>query len=226
MLDNYFITSLCSYFIYYSISYLLYRKKYIEKYNWNVITYIMSTINSIICIKMSLSEILFNPNVGDFYEMSENGSKGLYQLSSYLFIDGLFGLYFFKFEIKDMMTFIHHIIGGLGVFLIAYHRKAFGIGCYFAMTELSTPLLNISWYFYVNNIKGKFVDTTFLTAYILFILSRIVTFPFLLMYIGYNEHNINFLTLFEKSYVYYGSYILISLNLIWFIRFSRKIFKF
>ena len=159
----------------------------------------------------------FNMKMFDLYYVADEASLNtLYAFSSYLFIDGLFILPDFKkTDVPIILSLLHHFIGGLGIYLIAYNKMGFFLGFYFAMTELSTPLLNLSWFFRRPELLKIF--------YALFFCSRILTIPILLYYLHTNTVEIGKLNFINSHMSFYGSYLLIALNLTWFIFLTKKV---
>ncbi len=126
---------------------------------WNIFTRIGSTINAIQCFYMVLSVIKsygYDNYYYLFYWGDEYVIKSLYWFSAYLFVDGIFHLVSFynKPNTQFFTSIIHHFVGGIGIYLMAKERLGFGFGIYFAWTEISTPLLNISWILYTYKIEN------------------------------------------------------------------------
>lgn len=185
---------------------------------------LFSMINSLQCIYMAF--YYFDNNyLNLLYIGNDYVVNSLFWFASYLFVDGLFKIktVFTNCDTKELTSLLHHFVGGLGIFMIAYSRKGLGLGIYFAFTELSTPFLNISWLAYTHNYKHT--KWLFLLFYITFILSRIITIPFLFYYLLYNQELIDELVWYDYSMVYGGCLTLILLNIIWFIMLSRMIKK-
>lgn len=205
-------------FTLYLITFLFTRKL---RYTWDIFTRIVSTINSIQCI-MSVFHSLSDSK---YYDLNYTGTldfqNSLLWFSTYLFIDGVFIVFHSKrITTSDVTSVLHHFVGSYGIYLIASQRQGLGLGIYFALTEISTPLLNLSWVYYTNGIKNKLV---FLSFYIVFTSSRIITIPLLLNYINYNIDKINTLETVNYGMVYGGSYTLICLNLLWFVMLTTKV---
>ena len=206
-------------FIIYTISYILLFDKN-RKY-WDSFTRIISTLNSLQCFYMVYYEIfLASPNSTGMIDLNYLGSEYslnvLFEFSYYLFVDGLFQIPDLreKFSLSIILSMMHHFVGGLGIYMIADSKMGFFLGCYFAMTEISTPFLNLSWF-----IREKILFRIF---YIFFFLSRIVTIPFLLEYLELNREKIMALSGSQIFMSFYGSHALISLNLIWFVFMTKK----
>lgn len=205
----------------YSIFYIILYKK--RKY-WDSFTRIVSTFNAFNCVYMIYYETFLSPvhdqgMISLYYLASEYSLNVLFQFSYYLFVDGLFQLPDLKEKMSasTILSILHHFVGGLGIYMIANNRKGFFLGYYFAMTEISTPFLNLSWF-----IRKNFLFNIF---YAFFFLSRIITIPFLLEYLDTNTENLVKLPFQQTFMCFYGSYALITLNLIWFMFMSKKIFS-
>ncbi len=198
--------------ILYSVAYYLLKRR-----SWDIFTRIISTCNAINCVYM-VCRNLFNMKIFDLYYVADEASLNtLYLFSTYLFIDGLFMLPDFSKTMPILLSLLHHFIGGLGIYLIAYNKMGFFLGFYFAMTEVSTPLLNLSWFF-----RNPILLKLFYTA---FFCSRILTIPILLYYLNTNTESILTLNFINSRMSFYGSYLLISLNLTWFIFLTKKIIE-
>ena len=185
-----------------------------NKKSWDIFTRIVSTYNALQCLYMIYYEMFLYGKGGMsnlYYVASDYSTDSLYFFSYYLFIDGLFQL----LKFTDILSILHHFIGSFGIYLIANNRMGFFLGYYFAMTEISTPFLNLSWYF-----RNKIL---FVIFYILFTISRIFTIPFLLEYLNNNTENILTLNTIQSFMSFYGSYSLITLNSIWFIFLTKKL---
>ena len=203
-------------------------------YAWSIFTRTMSMINAIQCVIGVLSIILFKTS-GDYYDVTYIGDDRLIETLTwfyiYLLIDGSFMLLTLVSNViegktktaSDIPSLLHHFVGGVGIYLISYQRLGLGIGIYFAFTEISTPLLNISWFLYTHNIKGKWVNYIFIMFYLVFIAFRILTIPSLIEYIKINHVKIHQLSLINYIMVYLGSGVLICLNLLWFLMLTAKL---
>jgi len=153
-----------------------------------------------------------------YYKASKYSLDILFQFSYYLFVDGLFQLPDLKnFSFPLLLSILHHLVGGLGIYMIANNEMGFFLGYYFALTEISTPFLNLSWFFRK--------DFLFKIFYIFFFSSRIATFPLLLEYLSDNTEYIMLLPVQQRFMSFYGSYTLIVLNLVWFIFMTKKLIK-
>ncbi len=200
-----------------------------QKYWWDIFTRMVSMVNSIQCIYIVFRYVL--SNYTNYYHLLDLGDdefvRGLYRFAAYLLVDGIFYLpQFVQSPTVQMFTTIaHHFVGGAGILFIALERKGLGLGAYFAWTEISTPLLHVSWVLYSNKIQNTFSTLIFTAFYVVFTAARICTIPLLLLYIQHNGDLINKLTLFQSWMVYLGSYTLMGLNLIWFIMLTRKVSK-
>lgn len=219
MIDSKFL----EYFISILLLYIPIRinfESYKERYLWDCFTRICSSINAIFCITFVLSNL--NYDFYDFYYVRNYDLiSSLYMFSAYLFVDGL--LQFpIKTNVHEITSVLHHFVGGIGIYMMAERQIGLGLGLYFGATELSTPLMNISWLLYTNGIKSKFI---FGSMYITFFVSRILTIPFLLKYLYINYHTILKSGFTNFILAYFGSTILILLNLTWFIMLTKKIIK-
>lgn len=187
---------------------------------WDSFTRIISTINALQCVYMVSIEMLNDKELFIFeYQAAPYSINSLFLFSGYLCVDGIFQLpdLYTDFSFGLILSIIHHVVGGFGIYLIADARLGFYLGFYFAMTEMSTFFLNISW-FYRNYLS-------FCCFYFLFIFSRIATIPLLLTYLHKNTIPIYQLSSLESFMCFYASYALIALNCIWGIFLTMKFLK-
>jgi hypothetical protein len=218
-LESYFLTYLLAYI------YINNDKKF------NLFTRIMSTINAFICIGVIIKTLLIT-GFWHYLPVYAKGDQtlitGLTLFYSYLFVDGLFSMFHFIKNISwsNFFTIVHHFIGGYGIYLMVRDEVGFGLGIYFAATEISTPLLNLSWFIYTNksnSLKGN-EGIIFISFYITFILSRILTIPILCYYIFYNYTLINSFDWLLYIMLYTGSGCLVMLNITWTVMLTKKLF--
>ena len=200
------------------ITYLL-AYLYLPRKGWDIFTRIISTLNAWQCMYM-VSRNIFNTKIFDLYYVADQSSlNSLYLFSTYLVIDGIFLMpdLSAKFSVQTCLSLLHHFLGSLGIYLIASNQKGFFLGFYFAMTEVSTPLLNLLW-LYKNPILLKIF-------FYLFTVCRIITIPILLLYLHFNKTQIQNLSPLNCFMSFYGSYALIFLNLVWFHFLKKKVFE-
>jgi len=201
----------------YTVAYYKTRK---NRKLWDNFTRVMSTLNAFQCLYMVYYEIFCvkEKRILDLYYLASDYSlNSLHLFSYYLFVDGVFQLpdLINHFSFSMLLSVIHHFVGGLGIHLIAENKMGFFMGMYFAMTEISTPFLNLSWYFRYNFL--------FIIFYFFFVVSRIFTIPFLLEYLEMNTDKIMSLVPLQSFMSFYGSYSLIILNSIWFTFLTKKV---
>lgn len=195
----------------YSLAYVFLKNKY-----WDIFTRIISTLNALQCTYLFLSNLTNTKMFDLLYVASPSSLSSLYYFSFYLLIDGVFLIPFLKpFSIQNTLSLLHHLVGSLGIYLIASNRKGFFLGFYFSLTEISTPLLNLSWFFRHPRLL--------ITFYLFFFIFRILTVPILLFYLHINESLIAQLSPLNYYMTYYGSYTLILLNVTWFVLITKKI---
>ena len=195
----------------------LFLKEYFE-----IFTRLMSTWNALWCSYYAISNLNYN-----YLDLNYIGTSGLIDglknFYKYLFIDGVFHL---STTIQEptrgnILGLVHHWVGGYGIYLIATERRGLGLGIYFLMTEISTPLLNLSWYLYINKIEGKNVFWLF---WAVFGLVRVVTIPVLMYYLIHNRGLISGLGWVHLIMTVGGSLVLTKLNLTWFTMITRKVY--
>lgn len=214
--------------------------------SWELFTRVMSSFNALRCARLVFRVLAeWNPETLDLlYPFSAVDLKSytviysdlpvlryffpetiLFQFCNYLLVDGIFMLWFEfshgRFTRYSILSVLHHFVGGLGIFLIALNEKGLLLGLYFCCTEISTPFLHVSWLFR----KTDYKTYTFSIFYVIFFLCRICTIPFLLYYLNMNEEAIYLLPALQYYMVYYGSYCLIFLNIVWFILMTIKLFR-
>ena len=200
-----------------------------QKYLWELFTRGISICNSVNCIWLVYNYAI--PNYKLFYDLNYGETphfiNGLYLFSAYLLIDGLFYLpeFIYTPSIQMLTTILHHFVGGIGIYVIAYQNRGIGLAAYFALTEISTPLLHVSWVLYTKKINNKFSKTIFALFYLVFGLARICTIPVLIHYLYINSDLISNESSFHYWMVYIGSGTLICLNLLWYTLLTSKVSK-
>lgn len=216
-----FFIKLLLIFIIYANSWSLTKN---NKTHRELINAIFSILNALQCVYM-VFYYFDNNYLNLLYTGNEYVVNSLFWFASYLFIDGSFKVksVITNCDTKGITSLLHHFVGGLGIFMIAYNRKGLGLGIYFAFTELSTPFLNLSWLAHSHNFK--YAKLLFILFYITFLLCRIVTIPWLIYYLIHNYSLIETLPWYDYSMVYGGCLTLIFLNIIWFIMLSKMIRK-
>jgi len=198
-------------------------------YGWGIFTHISSTLNAIQCIGMVIPAIWYS--YSDLTNLMYSGTDqivlSLYWFSAYLCVDGYFALlqYRDKPTTQGLLGLAHHFVGGYGIYLIASQRMGLGLGIYFAWTELSTPLLNLSWLLYVNRIHNRLSRTVFTLFWAVFTIVRIFTIPVLFNYIWSNGTLISQLNAVNYFMLYGGSLMLVLINLVWFVMLTKKVFR-
>ena len=209
--------------------YVILRRILKNKYSWETFTRMVSLCNASQCIYIVFRYVL--PNYTNYFDLNELGTpdliRGLYWFAAYLLVDGIFYLpdFLTRPTVQMFTTVAHHFVGGFGMYLIAEARMGLGLGSYFAWTEISTPLLHMSWILYTNQIVNKWATSVFITFYLVFGLSRIATIPVLLSYINMNKDLIAQETTIHRWMAYLGSWTLIGLNSVWFIMLTIKAAK-
>ena len=215
--------------VYYYFNFSNYYRKKIGKYKWDCFTRIISTINALQCTYMALNAI--NDNKVDIWALtSKKTSFETYSFLSfalYLFVDGIMQLpdLITHFSSGLVLSILHHFIGGYGIYLIGIRNVGLFLGIYFALTEISTPLLNLSWWLYRKNIVNNFSKKIFVSFYGLFLIFRIFPIPILYLYLYINSMEINNLDLTYYYMTYVGTLTLVLLNSIWLIFLTLKLFK-
>jgi len=200
----------------------------LENNHWFLYTRVMSTFNASQCVYIAIPLLFGNSSYQYlFYEGNRECIILLYNFSHYLFVDTIFLVLNFIRNKKDSKTelitgLLHHIIGGLGIYSMATKKLGLGLGLYFAMTEMSTPFLNLSWVFYNYKIKNSFSYFIFGMFYFVFFMCRIVSIPYLVNYLYINYQSINTLPNIDFLLAWGGCATLICLNITWFIMLTKK----
>lgn len=208
--------------IVYSIFYLLTIKR---DYLWDIFTRLSSTYNACRCVYMVIPLVVSGKlNSYNYLFYSGDGDddviNALYCFAAYLMVDVMFiDLY----NSTNLLSILHHVVGGFGIYLIADNRMGLWLGIYFAWTEISTPLLNLSYFLYKYNIKNRLTYIVFGMFYLIFFIARILTIPLLINYLYINSNNIGTLDLTKYIMAYGGSGTLMLLNTIWFVMLSKKL---
>lgn len=204
----------------YSFTYLY---LFSQRKKWDTFTRVISTFNALQCILMVVNviknELLQSEIFSLYYSPTNYYTNSLFVFAAYLFVDGVFQLpdLYTNFSYGLVLSIAHHLVGCYGIYLIAVTRLGFFLGFYFAMTEISTPLLNLSWY-YRN-------DAFFVLFYVLFLMYRITTIPVLVKYLLDNTSEIYKLDHIRIFMSFFGSYTLILLNIIWFVFITQKVLE-
>ena len=225
--DPSFVDAVGTYLIFYlplySITALTKKRKI-----WESAAQTGSTVNALQCIYMVVTTLI-SLNRLEYYDLVYSGNdyviKSLYWFAAYLFVDGIFHLpnILSTPNLHGFTSILHHFVGGLSIYMIAKRRMGLGFGLYFAGTEISTPLLNLSRVLY--KVKNNVTYIVFGLFYCTFFTARIVTVPLLIRYIKFNRDVINRLEITDQIMIYGGSGILALLNIIWFIMLTRKVLK-
>jgi hypothetical protein len=202
-----------------------------QRSKWDTFTRIISTFNALQCTYMVFIVVkneLLRPDIFSiYYPPTDYYTNTLFIFAGYLFVDGLFCLpdLYTDFSFGLILSILHHVIGGYGIYLIADTKLGFFLGFYFAMTEISTPFLNLSWYYRNTSQEENYrKDVFFNLFYVFFFMYRIVTIPILLKYLSENAIEINKLDPLRVFMSFYASYTLIFLNIIWFLFITQKWF--
>lgn len=199
---------------------------------WDTFTRIVSTVNALQCSMMTLSVLFDNlssvsganlfdwpnyyPLSNIFYVPTEWSINMLYSFSAYLLVDGIFQVGLLdSLSVSSFLMLLHHFLGCLGIYMLANIKILFYIGFYFAMTEISTPLLNLSW---LTRSKISYV-----LFYLAFFFTRIFSIPFILNYLYDNSIYIVYLDSVYYYMAYYASYTVITINCLWFAFLNLKL---
>lgn len=188
---------------------------------WDSFTRVISTLNAIHCSYTVYKYCI--PNWNDYMNLNYTGNdevvRCLMWFSSYLFVDGFFCVLMSFNENFALSTIIHHFVGGFGIYLIHSTGKGLGLGGYFALTEISTPLLHISWIIHKYDLYKKFkpLIIVFVGFYFTFFFYRILSISYLGNYLLHNYNDIIELKTYETWMVFGGSFALVSLNVTWFV---------
>ena len=219
---SYLLPFYCS--VYYFFNCSNYYSKKLGRYRWDCFTRIMSTFNALQCCYMSYYVICNNVGIWKFTQnIGDLETRSLLCFASYLAVDGILQLpdLMRSFSPSLVLSIIHHFVGGYGIYSIGVRKIGLFLGVYFALTEISTPLLNLSWWCHKNKLKYKYV--VFVSFYILFTIFRILSIPLLYLYVTMNSEYI--FNLVGEPYILgiYGTLALVTLNSIWFLMLTKKI---
>jgi hypothetical protein len=89
---------------------------------------------------------------------------------------------------------------------------------YFALTELSTPALNWSWW--------RRDKTSFQIFFTIFVISRIVTLPWLWNFLSSNSIYLSYHSYLQQFLAYGASSLIAILNLTWTVALAAKMMEF
>jgi hypothetical protein len=208
------------YFIFYIFSYIIKNKLLLE-----IIIRIVSTLNSIYCVKIAFLSLL--KNYTDYCFLLYQGDKYvinmLYFLSAYLLVDAGFSIIHMgdSFNYLTKLIKLQNFFQGLVIYMIADEKIGIQIGLFFALYETSSLLMNFLWVLYICEIENKLNDLLSCLFYLIFFSVRIITIPFICNYLYQNYEANNQILL-----LLYGEYILSSiLNLIQFAILSIQLFE-
>ena len=129
-------------------------------------------------------------------------------------------------EKNDFVYHVHHIVGGLGIFLIRQLNRVWLLGLFFELTEISTIFLNITWIC----VKKKKTNTLIFKAaglllVFFFFFVRIIGGLLMFIYVYNFRDQIISWGPFMYIYIYGGSCLMFSLNSYWFYKLILKIYK-
>lgn len=210
---------------------------------WAIFTRIFSTFNAFQCVYMVylISSGQLSKPMGSYMNLLEWGDdyvvRSLSWFAAYLFVDGG---YLILHSVRrsgscrnivtnlcsEITSLLHHFVGGYGIYLIATERMGLGLGIYFAFTEISTPLLNISWGFHRGGIKNFLSLWTLVMFWTVFGMARIYTIPNIILYIRANQSQIESLNTIHQSMTYGGAAVLCLLNFVWFLMITRIVLSY
>lgn len=218
------------YFTVYAFVYSLVQFKILSQTDFKNFTYISSTINALYCIWRSLGHLLLKDalyddiaNPFDFYHDQQFGNWWLMSFAAYLINDGLWiSVTCDLTKPATWLNLLHHFLGGLGIFLISYWNIAYTLGLFFAYTELSTPLINCSWWLYKTESNKTILNIIYVCAVIVFFFARFISLPVIYYWIRVNEDIISKIGGIVYWYVYLGVNIMTLLNTVWMSQLFRK----
>lgn len=211
------------------------KRKELYKLYWNISTRILSTIHALGCVILSLNYTqLYYPDFFLFYfnQINKDAETHMFVMCawiiSYFFIDSVF-MYSENTEDNYMMWIIHHTVGALGMFCFAYYKCIAYNAIYYAITEITTIFINISWLLIKTNSNqnciGRFLLNVFGgISWVLWLIIRVLGI-FYLMYLTY----INYYLIIRQSplaifMVFTANTIMCIMNLIWFYKLTRVVF--
>ena len=87
--------------------------------------------------------------------------------------------YKISIDYSNFLYLIHHFMGGIGIYFMIHYRVFSNLGLYFALTEFTTPLLNLSWYLNAKE-SGRRIYCFLIFGFFFFIV-RIFTIPFVIL---------------------------------------------
>ena len=194
-----------------------------DRRKWDIFTRIVSTYNAVQCVVSVTTVWLmewwspqYYPITHIYYVPSENAINALHSFAAYLLIDGFFQIAVTtEWSPNDILMLLHHLLGCWGIWTLAELRMGYFLAFYFALTELSTPALNWSWW---NRDKQSFQ-----IFFILFVTSRILTLPWLWNYLSDNSIYIGYHPWLQQFLAYGASATIAFLNIVWTIGLTVKL---
>lgn len=150
----------------------------------------------------------------------------LYNSIAYVFYDLWFLIEnypnFFDYTIVG-----HHILMSVGLISNAYTKYSPFLTALLLFSELSTPFLNMRWFFFKRNLTNrKRYLVNGLLLWLSFFVGRVLTIPFCL-YVHYNSlHKYGALMSFTEYYMYpLMSIFLCVVNVYWFSLLTKKVIR-
>ena len=197
-----------------------------------VISLIHSSCVSVFAIMILLSldfDILINPGPMEDLTLSTH-ETGIILIWDMMF---KMTIYYLACDFLMMLIFpsktdgpwiLHHLVGGLGIYLFSTSKIMWLLGLYFELTELSSVFLNLTWILY----KLKLVKTL---EFKIFAIMLLLSY-FIIRIIGglaawwYIYHHYDWLTsnasLFIQIYCFGGTGIIFCMNVMWFYKLIKK----
>jgi len=211
------------------------KKEELYKMYWNHYTRVMSTIHAVGCVILSVIYIyLHYPNFleFDFNRIDDSACKLMFitcaWMVSYLLIDLLF-MITEKTEDNPGMWIIHHVLGIIGMFCFAYYGILGYKGIYYALTEVTTIFINISWFMIKSKSNEKGLGKIIFLilgglAWLLWLIVRVGGIPILIWLVIRDFDLIVELSIFEIFMVFIANPIIYLLNVIWFFKLTLVVF--
>jgi len=125
----------------------------------------------------------------------------------------------------DMTWLFHHLVGGIGVYLMWSERVFWSLGLFFELTEITTIFLNICWFFVHHNLRPNVIyKLSALLLITLFLLVRIVGGITICIGVALQlrQHGDEVL-LYQRLYATIAPIGMLGLNIHWFMLLLEKV---
>lgn len=199
-----------------------------SKWSFGIRSRVTSTVHAVVVAALALWSFVHDFDVwsGDFIWGSDLPIiRNTVAVSvGYLAFDTLLCIY--AEDIRDVQTFIHHVVVGSAFAIGLATQLATPYHCAFLINEVSTPFVNAHFFLHTSGNKGTIYKLNGFLMWLSFFLFRIVLNPYLLSTIWYTIHTPLPAARFTLA-VSQTSMCLVAqvLNVVWFYKITRGLLK-